>query len=73
MPMSPAAQALRPPAPDATREATREILARPQFTEPSRRYELVFQILRPIKEWLDALGAWADANPVTAPTAINGS
>jgi hypothetical protein len=64
--MSAVAPALRAPAPEAVREATREILARAEFTEPSRWYEILFQILRAIKEWLDALGAWAEANPTTA-------
>ena len=64
--MSVAAQLIQPPAPDAIRAATREILERPEFTEPSRWYEILFEIMRAIKEWLDALGAWSDANPVMA-------
>ena len=61
-----AAEAVQSPTPDAIREAAREILARPEFTEPSRWYEILFQILRAVKEWLDALGAWAEANPAMA-------
>lgn len=64
--MSAAAQGIQAATPDAIREATQEILARPEFIEPSRWYEILFQIMRAIKEWLDALAAWSEANPVMA-------
>jgi len=64
--MSAAAQPIQTPSPEAIQEATREILERPEYTEPSRWYEMLFEILQRIKEWLDALGAWSDANPVMA-------
>jgi hypothetical protein len=64
--MSAPAQSIPTPSADAVREATREILDRPEFTEPSRWHEILYEILRTIKEWLDALGAWAEANPTAA-------
>jgi len=64
--MSVAAPSIQTPTPEAIREATREILERPEFTEPSRWYEILFEIMRTIKEWLDALAAWSDANPLLA-------
>jgi len=54
------------PAPEAIRAATREILDRPEFTEPSRWREIVVEMLKGLKEWLDALGAWSEANPILA-------
>jgi Domain of unknown function (DUF4129) len=54
------------PAPEAIRAATRDILNRPEFTEPSRWHEIFLKILKAIKEWLDALGAWSEANPILA-------
>jgi hypothetical protein len=64
--MSAAAQSIQIPPAEAIREATREILARPEFTEPSRWYDILFAIMRAVKEWLDGLAAWSEANPVTA-------
>lgn len=64
--MSSAPQPNQIPSPEAIREATREVLTRPEFTEPSRWYEIFFELLKTIKEWLDALGAWSAANPVFA-------
>src|SRR5207247_1268682 len=54
------------PAPETIREVTREILERPEFTEPSRWHEIFLEMLKAIKEWLDALGAWSEANPILA-------
>jgi phage shock protein PspC (stress-responsive transcriptional regulator) len=61
-----AAQFHRIPAPEKVREATRAVLDRPEFAEPSRWHEMLFQILSAIKEWLDRLGAWSEANPALA-------
>jgi len=64
--MSAVAQPGPVPSPEIIREATREILERPEFTEPSRWHEIFLEMLNAIKEWLDALGAWSEANPVLA-------
>jgi hypothetical protein len=61
-----AAQSNQIPAPETIRQATREILDRPEFAEPSRWYEILIEALNAIKEWLDALGAWSQANPILA-------
>jgi hypothetical protein len=61
-----AAQAIQTPSPEAIREVTRQVLAGPEYTEPSRWYEILFEILQTIKQWLDALGAWSEANPLLA-------
>lgn len=54
------------PAPATIREVTREVLDRPEFTEPSRWYEILLEFLKAIKEWLDSLSAWSEANPMLA-------
>jgi len=54
------------PAPDKIREATRAVLDRPEFAEPSRWHEYLIDILTAIKEWLDKLGSWSEANPLLA-------
>jgi hypothetical protein len=64
--MPAAAQPNQVPSPEVIREATREILSRPEFTEPSRWYEIFLEMLKAIKQWLDALGAWSEANPALA-------
>lgn len=64
MPAAP--QAIQTPSPEAIREVTRQILAGPEYTEPSRWHEILFEILQAIKEWLDALAAWSEANPLLA-------
>src|SRR6266545_2925387 len=64
--MSAVAQPGPIPSPEIIREATREILERPEFTEPSRWHEIFLEMLKAIKEWLDALGAWSEANPILA-------
>ena len=64
--MSAVAQPGPVPSPEIIREATREILERPEFTEPSRWHEIFLEMLKAIKEWLDALGAWSEANPILA-------
>jgi hypothetical protein len=64
--MSAAAQPNQIPSPEAIREATRNILNRPEFAEPSRWHEMFLEMLKTIKQWLDALGAWSEANPLLA-------
>jgi phage shock protein PspC (stress-responsive transcriptional regulator) len=64
--MSAAVQSTQVPSPEKIREVTREILERPEFTEPSRWSEIFLETLKAIKEWLDALGAWSQANPILA-------
>jgi phage shock protein PspC (stress-responsive transcriptional regulator) len=54
------------PPPDTIRAVTREVLAQPEFTEPSRWYEALIEFLKAIKEWLDGLSAWSEANPTLA-------
>src|SRR6266511_3121142 len=54
------------PSPEKIREVTRGVLDRPEFAEPSRWYEIFLEMLKAVKEWLDALGAWSEANPVLA-------
>ncbi|MGH7793809.1 MAG: DUF4129 domain-containing protein [Candidatus Binatia bacterium] len=54
------------PPPEKIREATRAVLDRPEFAEPSRWHEFLFEILTAIKEWLDGLGSWSEAHPTLA-------
>jgi len=54
------------PPPEQIREAARAILDRPEFAEPSRWYELLFDLLNAIRAWLDRLGSWSEANPALA-------
>ena len=63
----PAAAQLDPiPAPEKIREATRAVLERPEFAEPSRWHEFLFEILSAVKKWLDGLSSWAETNPTLA-------
>ena len=64
--MSVVLQSNQVPSAEAIRAATREILDRPEFTEPSRWSQIFFEMVKAIKEWLDALSAWSEANPVLA-------
>jgi len=54
------------PSPEKIREVTRGVLDRPEFAEPSRWYEAFLEMLKAVKEWLDTLSAWSEANPVLA-------
>jgi len=63
----PSAANLNPiPAPEKIREATRAVLDRAEFAEPSRWHEYLIDMLTAIKEWLDKLGSWSEANPLLA-------
>jgi hypothetical protein len=61
--MSSAAQLNQAPSPEKIREATRAVLDRPEFAEPSPWHEFLFDIINAIKAWLDRLGSWSEANP----------
>lgn len=54
------------PSPEKIRETTRAVLDRPEFAEPSRWHEFLFEFLSAVKKWLDGLGSWAEANPTLA-------
>jgi hypothetical protein len=54
------------PAPEKIREATRLVLERPEFAEPPRWHEYLIELLAAIKDWLDKLGSWTEANPLLA-------
>jgi len=63
----PAAEQLNQiPAPETIREATRAILDRPEFAEPSQWYQALWEILMAIKEWLDRFSSWSQAHPTLA-------
>jgi hypothetical protein len=64
--MPAAVQLNQVPPPEKIREATRAILDRPEFAEPSRWHEFLFDVLNAIKAWLDRLGSWSEANPTLA-------
>ena len=54
------------PSPETIRAVTREVLARPEFAEPSQWYESLLEFIKSIKEWFDGLSAWSAANPILA-------
>lgn len=58
-----AAQLSPSPSAEKIREATRAILDRPEFAEPPRWHEFLFEIINTVKEWLDRLGGWSQAHP----------
>jgi Domain of unknown function (DUF4129) len=60
------AQLNQVPAPEQIREATRAVLDRPEFAEPSQWYQTLWEILRAIKDWLDRLSSWSEAHPTLA-------
>ncbi len=64
MEFTPSAQNL--PSPEQIREATREVLGRPEFAEPPRWHQTLLDILHAIKEWLDRIGSWSEAHPTLA-------
>lgn len=61
--MSVAAPLSQIPPPEQIREATRTILERAEFAEPSRWYETVIEALKALKQWLDGLSHWSQAHP----------
>lgn len=60
------AAAAQLPTPEKIRAATREVLDRPEFAEPSQWYQTLWEILRAIKDWLDRLSSWSEAHPTLA-------
>lgn len=54
------------PSPEEIREATRAVLERPEFAEPPQWHQTLLDFLLAIKEWLDRLAAWSEANPTLA-------
>ena len=64
--MPDAAQPNSLPPPETIREATRAILDRPEFAEPPRWHQTLFEFLTAVKEWLDRLASWSEANPTLA-------
>jgi hypothetical protein len=54
------------PDPETIRAATRAVLDRPEFAEPPRWHQALVDMLLAIKEWLDRLSGWSEANPTMA-------
>ena len=54
------------PTAEQIREATRQILSRPEFAEPSPWYQTLIDLVNAIKGWLDRLGNWSEAHPTLA-------
>lgn len=54
------------PSPEQIREATRAVLERPEFAEPPPWNRMLLDIMMGIKDWLDRLSGWAEANPALA-------
>ncbi|MGH7844861.1 MAG: DUF4129 domain-containing protein [Candidatus Binatia bacterium] len=61
--MSAAGEIPRIPTPAAIRDATREVLDRPEFGAPSSWNEMLISLLNAIGEWLKSLASWAAQNP----------
>lgn len=51
---------------DQLREAIRTVLERPEFAEPPPWNKVLLDIMNGIKEWLERLAAWSEANPALA-------
>ena len=61
-----AAQLSQIPPPEQIRDATQAVLARAEFAEPSRWYEIVIEALQALKRWLDGVSQWSEAHPSLA-------
>ena len=61
--MSATSELQRVPAPEAIRDATREVLNRPEFSAPSSWHEMLISLLNAIGEWLKSLTSWSAENP----------
>ena len=61
------------PSPDQIREATRTVLERPEFAEPPPWNQMLLNFMLTIKEWLDRLGSWSEANPALARAVFIGA
>jgi hypothetical protein len=54
------------PTPETIRAATRSVLDRPEFAEPPRWHQSLVDMMLAVKEWLDRLSGWSEANPTLA-------
>jgi len=61
--MSAASQLQGIPTPEAIRDATREVLNRPEFSAPSSWHDMLISLLNAIGEWLKSLASWSAKNP----------
>ncbi len=64
--MSAAAPMHQIPDPETIRSVTRQMIQLPEFSEPWPWLEKLVSVIQTIKDWLDALEAWATANPQSA-------
>ena len=64
--MALSAQAGSAPPPETIRAVTREIIARPEFDEPSAWRETLLTLMNQIRDWLNSLSSWANDNPELA-------
>jgi hypothetical protein len=54
------------PTPEAIRDATREVLIRPEFSAPPSWHDMLVPLLNTIGEWLKSLASWSAQNPELA-------
>ena len=54
------------PSPETIRDATREVLSRPEFTKPSSWEQIVIALLKAIGDWLNGLASWSNQHPYLA-------
>jgi hypothetical protein len=54
------------PSPETIRDATREVLSRPEFTGPSSWEQIVIALLKAIGDWLNGLASWSNQHPYLA-------
>jgi hypothetical protein len=54
------------PSTEEIREATRAVLDRPEFAEPPAWHQMLLDMMLAVKEWLDRLAGWSEANPTMA-------
>ncbi len=54
------------PSTEEIREATRAVLDRPEFAEPPTWHQMLLDMMLAVKEWLDRLASWSEANPALA-------
>ena len=56
------------PSTEEIREATRAVLDRPEFAEPPPWNKVLLDIMNGVKDWLERLTGWSEANPALART-----
>jgi len=54
------------PSPETIRDATREVLSRPEFTGPSSWEQIVIALLKAMGDWLNGLASWSNQHPYLA-------